>query len=356
MNDVTTRGIEIKKGELREKCNTRMIRYQSMIMCVYFFLQLLRVFATNNFVTFLTSLTFFVCFGVLTYMSYRIAASRLIKIYSLQLIIFVILNYIFWGSDGGGQYFLFVMMTSVLVISSMRVAYKAVIALVISVAYGILYFASHNMPALFPRGDVETLIFRIIDCITIFALTFACLLILLDYLGDLEEKLNVANGKLIRFGKEDPHTGLLNRRYMMEYLSSLKKENNKQISIAVGDVDFFAKINSQNGYDCGDLILKQLAYQFLSAMDGKGRVARWGGEEFLFVFEDVSCEDAYYYLTKIQQQIRNMEIAWNDDKIKLSMTFGLMECDPEMSLDYCLTEAGKKLEMGKVSGRNTIIY
>ena len=356
MNGVVTTGTQMENGASRERCNILVIRYQAIIMSVYFFLQLLRVLVTENFITFLGSLVFFIFYGVLTYLSYRIDARKLIQIYSAQLVVFVIANHVFWGSDSGGQYFLYVMMISVLIISRIRIRYKVAIAFAVSFAYDVLYYLSRNKESMFEGGNLELAFYKVLDCVAIFALTLACLWVLLEYVGELEEKLHVTSGKLVRFGTEDPHTGLYNRRYMMEYMAALKQDEDKKFSIAIGDVDFFAKINGQNGFECGDLIIKQLAYQVLIAMDGKGRVARWGGEEFLFVFEDISCEDAYYYLTRLQQQIRNMEIAWNDDKIKLSMTFGLMECDPEMNLDYCLSETCKKMEMGKVSGRNTIIY
>lgn len=76
----------------------------------------------------------------------------------------------------------------------------------------------------------------------------------------------------------------------------------------------------------------------------------------MFVFDNACGEDAYYYLTKLQQQIRTKDFAWKDEVINLTMTYGLMEYSEEKGIDYCIVEAGKKMEMGKESGRNTIIY
>ena len=38
------------------------------------------------------------------------------------------------------------------------------------------------------------------------------------------------------------------------------------------------------GHDAGDMVLKELAKVFLEVMGKEGKVCRWGGEEFLFVF------------------------------------------------------------------------
>ena len=51
----------------------------------------------------------------------------------------------------------------------------------------------------------------------------------------------------------------------------------------MGDIDFFKKVNDTYGHDAGDEVLKVLAGIFQDFIKDKGVVARWGGEEFLFV-------------------------------------------------------------------------
>jgi predicted signal transduction protein with EAL and GGDEF domain len=77
-----------------------------------------------------------------------------------------------------------------------------------------------------------------------------------------EHKLYQYNKKLEKMASLDPLTGLMNRRGMADAFIDLQKEyknQNNMLSIAIGDIDFFKKINDQYGHDCGDYILKSLS-------------------------------------------------------------------------------------------------
>ena len=64
------------------------------------------------------------------------------------------------------------------------------------------------------------------------------------------------------------------------------------VSIAIADIDFFKRINDTYGHDAGDEVLKAVAGLFMDKMKPYGRVCRWGGEEFLFVFYGINGDAA----------------------------------------------------------------
>ena len=84
----------------------------------------------------------------------------------------------------------------------------------------------------------------------------------------------------------DPLTQLSNRR---DALSILKREQARIIrskepsSIIICDIDHFKKINDQYGHNAGDAVLIDLAKIFTQNIREQDCVARWGGEEFLFI-------------------------------------------------------------------------
>nr|MCR4740898.1 GGDEF domain-containing protein [Lachnospiraceae bacterium] len=110
------------------------------------------------------------------------------------------------------------------------------------------------------------------------------------------------------------------------------------------------------GHECGDYVLKELAWLFEHFMLDKGYIARWGGEEFLFVFNDKNADDAYISLEELRYQIAKKLFSYEGQDFNLTMTFGLEEFSAQAGIDLTVENADKKLYMGKESGRNRVVY
>ena len=176
----------------------------------------------------------------------------------------------------------------------------------------------------------------------------------------VEQGLISHNSELQNLASIDSLTGLRNRRSISGYLESKAEDYRvgrlQGLSVAIGDIDFFKKVNDTYGHDCGDIVLRDLATVFRTFMMGKGTVGRWGGEEFLFVFANMNGDEASAQLSDLQTVIRNMEFRFRDEQLHLTMTFGLSEYDYHRGIDGVIKEADEKLYMGKERGRNTVIY
>ncbi len=71
------------------------------------------------------------------------------------------------------------------------------------------------------------------------------------------------NIELTTTGLTDPLTTLYNRRRMEEVLENHITANpDENFCIAIGDIDFFKKINDTYGHNCGDQVLNSLAELF----------------------------------------------------------------------------------------------
>ena len=156
---------------------------------------------------------------------------------------------------------------------------------------------------------------------------------------------------------QDALTTLLNRRSGDQKLRQIITDsfaNKKPFCISIGDIDFFKKVNDTYGHDCGDLILKNVAAKLKTHMRGKGIVARWGGEEFLLIFENMDLEQAHAVLEELLNDIRNMESEYDDQIIRVTMTFGLAPGETD-NVTELLRIADEKLYDGKTNGRNRIV-
>jgi len=174
-----------------------------------------------------------------------------------------------------------------------------------------------------------------------------------------EDKLRQSNQKLEEMASLDALTQLPNRRSMHEHLSMLVYDNDrtgKPFCIAIGDVDFFKKVNDNYGHDTGDYILITLAELFRNITKGRGKVARWGGEEFLFCFEGMSVQQAHASLEVLRMQIEKYHFRYKDHSLKITMTFGLEEYSQIIGIDSTISKADQKLYEGKNSGRNKVVF
>lgn len=174
-----------------------------------------------------------------------------------------------------------------------------------------------------------------------------------------ENKLRKINDKLRIMASLDTLTQLPNRRNMNEHLQTLVYEfnhNGKPFCIAIADVDFFKHINDNFGHDAGDYVLTSLAEMFRATMRGRGRAARWGGEEFLFTFEGMSGKQAYIILESLRMQIEKKKFLYKDHSLHITMTFGLEEYSQIIGAEATIAKADDKLYHGKTSGRNQVVY
>jgi len=157
--------------------------------------------------------------------------------------------------------------------------------------------------------------------------------------------------------EQDALTKLFNRHFgdrKLRQVIQKCEEGGTAFALAIGDIDFFKKVNDTYGHDCGDVVLKNVASVLRDHMLNCGFVARWGGEEFLLVFDKMNMYQASDELEKILDKIRAMDTVYDDQLVKVTMTFGVTE-GPGENITTLLKSADDKLYNGKQSGRNRVI-
>ena len=154
----------------------------------------------------------------------------------------------------------------------------------------------------------------------------------------------------------DALTELNNRRSADKKLEEIRLkavEMGMKYCVCIGDIDFFKKVNDTYGHEMGDVVLCSVAEKLRKGMAGKGFAARWGGEEFLLIFENRELDIACRELSMILDEVRTIYVPDTDRQI--TMSFGLTELIPGESTDDSLNRADTNLYEAKESGRNQII-
>lgn len=179
-----------------------------------------------------------------------------------------------------------------------------------------------------------------------------------DELGDIGQNLVLMRNTLRDLLELDPLTKLYNRRAGEKRLNGIRvkaRHGNKKYAFAIGDIDFFKKVNDTYGHEAGDEVLKAVAKIIKAGMKKDGFVARWGGEEFMIVFEAKTGIAAAKHLEKILNQIRQTEVEFEGQIIKVTMTFGVVTCSPDIHPERLFAKADRKLYYGKQHGRNQVV-
>lgn len=180
-----------------------------------------------------------------------------------------------------------------------------------------------------------------------------------DEIGDMGRFAVMMKESLSDLVGKDPLTGLHNRHSCDVVLASLiqrVKQKNTSFAVAMGDVDFFKYVNDTYGHQAGDETLRQLAKVISTHMEHLGFVFRWGGEEFVLIYEDMDRYQAFKHLEILQEQIDQESIYWKDDKVKITMTFGLADSNEYNDLDELINLIDDNLYRGKKEGRNRIVF
>lgn len=267
---------------------------------------------------------------------------------------------IFLGHGTGADYIILVIILMLAASEIVSIRVELIISLFMLAVYLVV---SVILAFKGPRYEIDSLqnvIFNSVNMTAGFALTILIAYNFAETSKKLVKTLRASGEKLDRLASHDPLTGLKNRRAMMDYLVATNEEtgggSKSPVTVAIGDIDFFKRFNDCYGHDCGDEVLKQLSALFIDYMDGKGEVARWGGEEFLFVFADADVNQAVILMENLVHKIRLMSVRYGGETLRITMTFGVTQLDASQTIDSCISNADRKLYIGKQNGRNRIVH
>lgn len=178
-----------------------------------------------------------------------------------------------------------------------------------------------------------------------------------DELGDIGRCALAMQRSLRIMIEQDALTELYNRRSgdkKLRQIFEASLASGQSFAIAIGDIDFFKKVNDTYGHECGDAVLKNVSALLKQHMWRRGFAARWGGEEFLLVFEKADLAEARKQLELLMDKIHELDTLYEGQHVKVNMTFGLI-CDPDKDIHALLKEADEKLYIGKTNGRNQVV-
>ena len=160
-----------------------------------------------------------------------------------------------------------------------------------------------------------------------------------------EQKLR----KMVRF---DGLTGALTRtagEMALEKAHMQHRKEQRPMSIALVDVDHFKQVNDQWGHSTGDVVLKSIARTMIATLRASDAVIRWGGEEFLLIFDGCDLDYALLLAERCRLAISSQEHA-NVGTVTASIGIGQLQ--PNESSADLIERVDQALYRAKDAGRN----
>jgi diguanylate cyclase (GGDEF)-like protein len=150
----------------------------------------------------------------------------------------------------------------------------------------------------------------------------------------------------------DPLTGLLNRR-SFENLARDLLHRGSPFTLVMADLDHFKLLNDTHGHDAGDQALRLFARTMRNSLRGQDLICRYGGEEFIIVFPDLTVTEATGALERVQEEL--LLALTSGTVAPFTASFGVAHCGDTATLGELFQIADAALFRAKREGRNRII-
>ncbi len=169
----------------------------------------------------------------------------------------------------------------------------------------------------------------------------------------------LAAEELVHLASHDPLTGLPNRSLFLDRLEhalARTRRSGGRIAVLFLDLDDFKLVNDTRGHDVGDLLLRELAPRLSAAVRPGDTIARFGGDEFVVLCEDLADEDA---AIRIAQRLtaacsRPLMIGDHEHTVTVSAGVALLNEGQEASASDLLKNADAAMYRAKANDANPI--
>lgn len=168
------------------------------------------------------------------------------------------------------------------------------------------------------------------------------------------ERIQTLSDRFERQAMQDSLTKIPNRRGITDYIKhecERAKRSGKPLSFLLCDIDYFKSVNDNYGHDAGDYLLEQISMLFKKNIRKQDKVARWGGEEFLFLLPETTADEAFILAEKLRIKLSQTSFKFKKHSFSVTMSIGV-EMLRGSNFDKAISHADKALYEAKKAGRN----
>ena len=157
----------------------------------------------------------------------------------------------------------------------------------------------------------------------------------------------------------DSLTMLPNRRHIQSYLEDRIEVYNRygfNFGVLFMDIDKFKDINDRFGHQFGDNVLKTVARTLIGNIRGSDVVGRWGGEEFVGIFNHMEKKKLCAIGHKLLSLVRASGLRRGQETINVTLSIGATMVSVGDSAESIIQRADRLMYLAKKKGRDIITY
>lgn len=152
--------------------------------------------------------------------------------------------------------------------------------------------------------------------------------------AEIEAKLSAARRLVLRHRRLDEEvrelyglatrdelTGLFNRRFFFNEAERLLEE--ARVSLVFFDLDDFKYVNDNFGHLAGDRVLRDVGALFLSRTRHEDLVARYGGDEFIMLVQNLDVPDVEAIAARVAEEIAAQQWTFGTETLSVGVTTGI---------------------------------
>lgn len=154
----------------------------------------------------------------------------------------------------------------------------------------------------------------------------------------------------------DSLTGLSNHTRLFDAARMMvdkARQDHRPLVFAIGDIDYFKRVNDELGHIAGDRALIEVARVLEEAFPESGVIGRIGGEEFAICLPGMTARQMMPKLDAFRAALALIDYGGNQNP--LSMSFGVAELQPEEPLEKLRQRADEALYCAKHGGRDSVV-
>ena len=163
--------------------------------------------------------------------------------------------------------------------------------------------------------------------------------------------------KLTNLAMHDRLTGIANRvkveNYLLYKLNEIKRFKRKFCTLFL-DLDNFGSFNNKYGHQLGDTILKSVVNTVSHSVRACDLFGRWGGEEFIGIFEIKEDAAVIALAEKIRVLVSEAEVEHNGEKLSVTASIGVTVARDDDTIDTLVARADALMYESKSRGKNCV--
>jgi diguanylate cyclase (GGDEF)-like protein/putative nucleotidyltransferase with HDIG domain len=186
--------------------------------------------------------------------------------------------------------------------------------------------------------------------------TVGTLLVSGVFVALVRDRLTGVIAHLTDAARRDPLTDLFNRRAFEEIFDvelERARRTGAPLSVVVGDLDRFKRLNDELGHQAGDEALRRIGRSIRRAKRSFDTASRVGGEEFALLAPDCDEHGAYMLSERIRSDVEGKFASDGKPDTPLTVSFGIATYPLHgQSAEALLRAADQALYAAKRLGRN----